>query len=54
MCINEFWINDNYFRKDILYDISLKHTFTSIREIGNFPFLAQHVEKEVEDSLKLC
>jgi FkbM family methyltransferase len=53
-CINEFWINDNYFRKDVVYDKSITPPmFTnSIFEIGHFPFLERHLIKTVEDVLK--
>lgn len=54
MCINEFWVNNNYFRKDLLYNESLpKIKFQqSIYEIGNFHCLASHVVEEVEKSLQ--
>jgi hypothetical protein len=52
--INENWINENYYRKELLYDENkndIKFT-NSIYELGNFPFLARHLVKEVEDNLK--
>jgi FkbM family methyltransferase len=54
MCINEFWVNNNYFRKDLLYNETLpKIKFQkSIYEIGNFHCLASHVVEEVEKSLQ--
>ena len=50
--INEFWINQNYFRKDLLYDNSIKQ-FNTLDEAGKFLFLAEHVKKEVQDNLIL-
>jgi FkbM family methyltransferase len=54
LCINEFWINENYYRKSLLYDssISFKYNHSSIRELGHFPFLENHLITEVENSLK--
>jgi FkbM family methyltransferase len=53
-CINEFWVNENYFRKDLVYDKSItpKLFNSSIYELGNFPYLARHVVNEVQDALK--
>tara|TARA_Y100000389_G_scaffold124010_1_gene121364 strand:+ start:764 stop:1576 length:813 start_codon:yes stop_codon:yes gene_type:complete len=48
--INEFWINQNYFRKDLLYDKNIKQ-FKTLDEAGKFLFLAEHVKKEVQDNL---
>lgn len=52
--INEFWVNDGYFRKSVLYDDTRKPKMfrTSIREIGVFPFLEPHLVKEVEAALQ--
>ena len=50
--INEFWINQNYFRKDLLYDKNIKQ-FKTLDEAGKFLFLAEHVRKEVQDNLVL-
>jgi len=54
LCINEFWVNDNYYRKNLLYDATIKKLeFTkNIYDIGSFPYLEKHVRKEVEGSLK--
>lgn len=49
--INEFWINKNYFRKDLLYDNSIKK-FETLKDAGNYVDLAPHVYDEVEKSLK--
>jgi hypothetical protein len=52
MCINEFWVNNNYFRKDLLYDETQKLKFNnSVYEFGNFCFLERHVVHEVEEVL---
>jgi FkbM family methyltransferase len=53
--INEFWTNDKYFRKDILYDSNkgCVKIQKSIFEIGSFPFLEKHIAKTVEDVLIL-
>jgi len=52
--INEFWVNDNYFRKDVVYDKNKTYpTFMkSIYEIGNFPFIEKHIVSIVEDALR--
>ena len=54
LTINEFWINENYYRKSLLYDDSKSFIYTnsSIRELGYFPFLENHLILEIEDSLK--
>lgn len=52
ICINEFWVNSNYYRKDLLYDKSIqKKPFTSIYDLGNFIHLARHCASEVQDNL---
>lgn len=54
LCINEFWCNKAYFRKDILYDNSMpKQQFNSVHELGNFPFLEPHITSAVEDALRI-
>ena len=52
--INEFWVNENYYRKNILYDsFKIKNrNFTNINELGNFLFLENHIKEEVEIALK--
>lgn len=53
MCINEFWINPNYYRKNLLWDNTIiNDNFSSIYELGRFVFLEKHVVWEVEQSLK--
>jgi hypothetical protein len=52
ICINEFWVNKNYYRKTLLYDESIiKKSFTTIHDLGNFPFLAQHCAEEIQNNL---
>ena len=52
ICINEFWINHNYYRKDLLYDNSIqKQSFTNIYELGRFHFLEKHCANEVQNNL---
>ena len=51
--INEFWINENYYRKELLYDETrdkLKFML-SINEIGDFKHLENHIIEEVENAL---
>ena len=52
--INEYWVNDNYYRKSVLYDENVKPKMfrESIREIGVFPFLEPHLVKEVEATIQ--
>jgi hypothetical protein len=52
--INEFWVNDNYFRKDVVYDENKENPkfMKYIYEIGYFPFLAKHIVSIVEDVLR--
>lgn len=52
--INEFWVNDNYFRKDVVYDKNKKNQkfMKYIHEIGNFPFLAKHIVSIIQDVLR--
>ena len=50
--INEFWINENYFRKELLYDTSIEK-FKTLKDAGLFMGLAEHLEKEVQDNLNL-
>lgn len=50
---NEFWVNEKYFRRDILYDsVTPKPEFKSLYELGIFPFFARHLTSEVEEALK--
>ena len=54
LCGNEFWINNNYHRKHILFDESIKQntTFSCISELGTFKYLEEHVINEVEDAIR--
>lgn len=52
ICINEFWINHNYYRKELLYDNSIqKKSFANIYELGHFPYLARHCADEIQRNL---
>jgi len=53
MCINEFWYNPNYFRKDFLWDGNIvNHIFKNYQQLGNFIYLEKHVIPEVESCLQ--
>lgn len=53
ICINEFWVNHNYYRKDILYDNKIiTKSFGNIYELGNFYFLEKHCADEVQNNLR--
>lgn len=52
ICINEFWINHNYYRKDLLYDKSVqKKSFSNIYELGHFHHLQKNCANEVQNNL---
>ena len=46
---NEFWINKNYFRKNILFDRSIKKNVNTIFDYGKFQFLEPHLVESVND-----
>jgi FkbM family methyltransferase len=46
-CINEFWYNNNYYRKDLLFDRSLQKPFENINELGRFHCLEGHCVDEI-------
>ena len=50
ICINEFWVNHSYYRKELLYD-NKKQPFRNMNELGNFIFLAPHCAQEVCNNL---
>jgi len=50
--INEFWINKNYFRKDLLYDSSIPK-FKTLNEAGQHLMMATHLINDIENSLSL-
>lgn len=50
--INEFWVNENYYRKELLYDKKHQLNFSSIYEIGIFQHLAEHVANDLQESLR--
>ena len=50
--INEFWFNDSYYRKDLLYDASIEKTpFTNIHDLGCFHCLESHCIDEIQKNL---
>lgn len=52
ICINEFWVNPHYHRKNLLYDDSIpKKEFINIYELGHFHFLERHCAEEVQQNL---
>lgn len=44
-CANEFWVNNNYFRKDLLYDKCITENIMEKHDLL-FHFLANHCVKE--------
>ena len=52
MCINEFWINPNYFRKNILFDSSKIDKFTgNMNDYGNHIYLEPHCKPIIEKTI---
>lgn len=51
MCINEFWVNINYFRKNILWDANNIINNHDISNKSIFPYTEKHVITEINDSL---
>ena len=57
MCINEFWINPNYFRKNILFDSSKidsskSDKFTgNMNDYGNHIYLPHHCKPIIEKTI---
>jgi FkbM family methyltransferase len=54
VCINEFWINTNYFRRDKLFNKNeTKLSFNNMHMFGNIPFLDMNNPKinELKESL---
>tara|TARA_Y100000741_G_C18258443_1_gene559782 strand:- start:3039 stop:3821 length:783 start_codon:yes stop_codon:yes gene_type:complete len=52
MCINEFWINPNYFRKDILFNSPKTDKFTGdMNDYGNHVFLEKHCKPIIEKTI---
>ena len=46
MCINEFWLNPKYSRKDILFDPAKCDKFTgNMFDYGNHQYLENHCKK---------
>ena len=50
--INEFWINKNYFRANLLYD-KLIPKFNNLNEAGKQIYMEEHVKKDIEKNLNL-
>lgn len=51
--INEFWVNNSYFRKDELHDPTfILPQFNSLFKLGKFPYIASHLVKDVENALR--
>lgn len=52
MCINEFWINPNYFRKNLLFDSSKSDKFTgNMNDYGNHIYLESHCKPIIEKTI---
>lgn len=51
LAINEFWVNDSYFRRDGLYDSSICKVERLDQESIQFACLEHHVREEVQESL---
>jgi len=52
MCINEFWVNPNYFRKNILFDESNNNKFTgNMNDYGKHIHLASHCKPDIEKTI---
>ena len=52
MCINEFWINPNYFRKNILFDSSKSDKFTgNMNDYGVHMYLEPHCKPIIEKTI---
>lgn len=53
--INEFWVNENYSRKDLLFDSEIPFFFSSIdkktkqNNLGVFPFVEYHLIDDIND-----
>lgn len=52
MCINEFWVNPNYFRKNKLFDESKKDFFSGdMNNHGKHIFLERHCKATIEKTI---
>lgn len=52
MCINEFWLNPNYYRKDILFDSSKSEKFTgNMNDYGKHVYLEPHCKPTIEKTI---
>ena len=53
MCINEFWVHPNYFRKNFLWDPLVEnYVFKNSKDLGKFLYLEKHVAPEIKKSLQ--
>lgn len=51
--INEFWVNENYFRKELLFDESLKSTFSgNMDDYGNHVYMEKTHKKDIEKAIE--
>lgn len=52
MCINEFWVNENYSRKHLLFNNSNKETFTgNMLDYGSHRYLERHCKPIIEKTI---
>ena len=52
MCINEFWLNPKYFRRDLLFDSSKNEKFTgNVDDYGKHVYLHRRVKPTVEKTI---
>ena len=51
-CINEFWVNKNYFRKDQLFDMNLKFTLENTDVINCS--MENHCKDDIYKALNSC
>ena len=52
MCINEFWVNPSYLKKDRLYDSSIRDNFSgNFDEYGKHVFMEPHCRQRIRDCI---
>tara|TARA_Y100000385_G_scaffold290251_1_gene362643 strand:- start:56 stop:835 length:780 start_codon:yes stop_codon:yes gene_type:complete len=52
MCLNEFWINPNYFRKNLLFDSLKNEKFTgNMNDYGNHIYLEEKCKSIIEKTI---
>ena len=55
MFINEFWVNEKYSRKELLFDREIPFNFSSINKktknnnLGTYPFIEYHLIDDIND-----